>query len=84
MDLSKKLAFPSQYNRIGGHMKKIITETNDIIKKLMLGQTITIKFHCLAESKEVTGMIIKIDKVEKNLYLPNCCIPFANIIMIST
>lgn len=64
-------------------MKKIITETNDIIKKLILGQTITIKFHYLAESKEVTGMIIKIDKVKKNLYLPNHCIPFANIIMIS-
>lgn len=65
-------------------MKKIITETNDIIKKLILGQTITIKFHYLTELKEVTGMIIKIDKVEKNLYLPNCCIPFANIITIKT
>lgn len=64
-------------------MKKIINESNDILKKLILGQTITIKFYHLAKFREITGMIIKIDQKSKLLYLPNLCIPFSNIITIT-
>lgn len=64
-------------------MKKIINETNNIIKKLILGQTITIEFYSATTSMETTGMIIKIDHLKKNLHLPNLCIPFSKIIKIT-
>ncbi len=65
-------------------MERIIKEPNDIIKGLILGQTITIKFNYLKKAFKTTGMIIKIDKTKKWLYLPNICIPFSNIITIIT
>ena len=52
------------------------------LKKLILGQTVTIKFLNINQYTEQTGMIIKIDKVKEILYLPNLKIPFADIIAI--
>lgn len=65
-------------------MKKFINEPHDIIRKLILGQTITIRFKYLTNLLETTGMIIKIDIKRKILHLPNLSIPFENIIQITT
>ena len=54
------------------------------LKKLILGQTVTVKFRFLAKSIEVRDMIIKIDPLENILYLANFKIPFQDIIMIFT
>lgn len=56
----------------------------EILKQLILGQTITIRFLNITEYIERTGMIIKIDKINNILYLPNLKIPFDNIIAIKS
>lgn len=55
-----------------------------IIKKLILGQKVTIKYKILSSYVEKTGMLLKIDLVNEYLHLPNIAIPFANIITIET
>lgn len=52
------------------------------LTKLILGQTITVRFLNIADYIEKTGMIIKIDRMNKMLYLPNVEIPFSNILAI--
>ncbi len=54
----------------------------EIVKQLILGQTITIKFFNYNECIEKTGMIIKIDKDSCILHLPNLKIPFTSIVAI--
>lgn len=63
-------------------MKNRSTNSNNI-KKLILGQTIIIKYQDNKDSIIATGMIIKIDKLANLLYLPNITIPFANIINVT-
>lgn len=55
---------------------------NSVLKKLILGQTVTVKFRFLAKSIEVRDMIIKIDSLENVLYLASFQIPFRDIITI--
>ncbi len=57
--------------------------SKNIVKKLILGQTITIKFIFSQECYEKTGMIIKIDRLKEILYLPNSIIPFSSIVSIT-
>lgn len=64
-------------------MKKFINEPYNIIRKLILGQTITIRYQNLTGLVVATGMIIKIDKKTNTLHLPNLSIPFSNIIQIT-
>lgn len=52
------------------------------LNKLILGQTITVKFLNIVDYIEKTGMIIKIDRINKMLYLPNLEIPFSSILAI--
>lgn len=63
-------------------MKNRSTNSNNI-KKLILGQTIIIKYQDNKDSIIATGMIIKIDKLANLLYLPNIIIPFDNIINVT-
>lgn len=65
-------------------MKEIINESSKKIKKIILGQTITVKFFFSEKTIEQTGMVIKIDLEEKILHLPNRKIPFSSIINITT
>lgn len=65
-------------------MKEFIDEPYNIIRKLILGQTITIRFQHLTDLIEITGMIIKIDIKERTLHLPNLSIPFTSIVQITT
>lgn len=54
------------------------------LRKIMLGQKVNIKYYCFNQILEKEGMIIKIDKKNKLLYLPNFFISFSKIITIST
>lgn len=54
----------------------------NMLNKIILGQKIKIKYLEFGNFLEREGMIIKIDRKNCLLYLPNIIIPFANIIMI--
>jgi len=64
----------------GANEKSSKEKVNWILEKVILGQTITINFLFLTRAIKITGMIIKIDKSEEALYLPNFKIPFNYIL----
>ncbi len=55
---------------------------DEVFNKIFLGQKISVKYLSSDDYLESEGMIIKIDKNKKILYLPNIIIPFYNIIEI--
>ncbi len=55
---------------------------DEVFNKIFLGQKINVKYLSSDDYTESEGMIIKIDKNKKILYLPNIIIPFCNIIEI--
>ncbi len=57
---------------------------NILLRRIMLGQKVNIKYYYFNQILEKEGMIIKIDKKNKLLYLPNFFISFSKIITIST
>lgn len=50
---------------------------DEVFNKIFLGQKINVKYLSSDDYTESEGMIIKIDKNKKILYLPNIIIPFS-------
>lgn len=66
---------------------KVILEEHGIenlLQQFILGQTVIISYYNFNEYKRKRGMIIKIDRLAKILYLSNLKIPFVNIVDITS